>query len=522
MRRQRARRAIASILVGMMLTSCDRSQEIFLPDHRSIDLVLEDGWVLDGLGGERFVADVVIADERIVFVGDAEFSAHDLRNRVKQRIDASGKVVSPGFIDLHAHGNPLKSPHFENFLAMGVTTVTLGQDGSSPEVPNLSTWLEAVSAAGVGTNVAMFVGHGTLRQLSGIGRAALPPAEAMERMLGLLDETLPYAFGLTTGLEYSPGLNARPPELQALAEVVGRHDRLLMSHIRNEDDDKLEQSLAELLQQGEFTRVHVSHLKSVYGKGTRRAEEILDLLQAARESGIRITADVYPYNASYTGIGIVFPVWAKTRDQFEAARRERREELAAFLRHRIQTRNGPEATLFGTAPWTGKTLAQLSFEREMAYEDILIDEIGPEGASAAYFVMNDDLQSRLLLGEQVGISSDGSPTGFHPRGHGTFAKMIEKYVVSEQSLSLQAAVRKMTSFPAAVLGIEDRGILREGMIADVIVFNPNNVRAKATYPSPHQLAEGFDVVIVNGKIARRDGRLHDGLHGRVLVPPTRL
>jgi len=510
------------LLAGLalpMLASCDRPAEAFLSDYESIDLLIENGELLDGRGGGPVSADLVIVDDEIVFMGDSAFSDEDLDSRVSQRIDAAGRIVSPGFIDLHSHGDPLQTPEFENFLAMGVTTISLGQDGSSPEVQSLSEWLDKVSASGTGTNIAMFVGHGTLRNLSGIGMEPEPAAEDLGTMLALLDETLTYTFGMTTGLEYNPGLNARAAELRALAEVVGRRDRLIMSHMRNEDDDRLEQSISELLEQGAHARVHISHLKSVYGKGAERAEEILSMLDRARESGVDITADIYPYNASYTGIGIVFPVWAKTAEQFEVARQERREELAAFLRERIEKRNGPKATLFGTEPYTGKTLAELSFEREIPFEDVLIDVIGPQGASGAYFVMNDALQSRLLMRPYIGICSDGSPTGFHPRGHGTFAKIIEKYVVDDGLLTLPEAVRKMTSFPAGLLGIADRGVLRAGMKADLLIFDPARVRALASYPAPLQLAEGFDVVIVNGRIARRNGQLSDDLYGRVLVPP---
>jgi N-acyl-D-aspartate/D-glutamate deacylase len=513
-----ARTGFVALLIGV--ASCEPESGLFLEEFPAIDLLIENGRILDGLGNEPTEGDVVVVAGTIVFVGESGFSNRDLESRVRQRVDAAGRVVAPGFIDLHSHGNPLETPEFENFLAMGVTTISLGQDGSSPEVQPLSNWLEQVASRGIGTNLAMFVGHGTLRTLSGIGLGQDPADERLQAMLSLLDDTLPYTFGMSTGLEYNPGLNAKPAELTALARIVGKHDRVIMSHMRNEDDDQLEGSIAELLDQGQHARVHIAHLKSVYGKGIVRAEDLLSVLHDARDSGVAITADVYPYTASYTGIGIVFPVWAKTTEQFELARRERREELEAYLRDRIEQRNGPEATLLGTEPWSGKTLADLSFELETSFEDVLIDRIGPQGASGAYFVMNDALQSRLLEDPVVGVSSDGSPTGFHPRGHGTFAKIIEDYVVEREVLTLAEAVRKMTSFAAEIIGIEDRGAVREGMRADLIIFDPRNVRANATYPEPLQLAEGFDVVIVNGRIARQDGRLAPELAGRVLAPRT--
>lgn len=500
------------------LAACGGEPPPFLAEYPVIDLVIEDGAVLDGLGSEARRADVVVVGDEIVFVGDAAFTDDDYAGRVTRRIDADGRSVAPGFIDLHAHGDPLSTPAMENFLAMGVTTITLGQDGSSPDVADLGRWMNEVGSNGIGTNLAMFVGHGTLRTRSGIGRKPEPDPDELARMLAMLDESLDYSFGMSTGLEYNPGLNAGRPELEALARVVGEHDRLIMSHMRNEDDDQIEASIEELLNQGEYARVHISHLKSVYGRGADRAEEILGILEGARAAGIEVSAEMYPYTASYTGIGILFPVWAKTEAQFNVARAERRDELAEYLRNRVNLRNGPEATLLGTDPWTGKTLAELAHDMEMPFEDVLIDVIGPDGASGAYFVMNDALQSRLLAHPLVGVCSDGSPTGFHPRGHGTFARIIERYVVAEGLLSLPAAVQKMTSFAAEVLGIEDRGSIETGKKADLIVFDPGAVRETATYPEPHRLAEGFDIVVVNGRIARERGRLADGLHGQVLRP----
>ena len=499
-----------------VIAACAQEDSPFLPEHPTIDLLIENGRVLDGSGNPAANADVAVVGDTIVFVGDARFAQED--DRVVRRIDAAGRVVSPGFIDLHSHGDPLTTPTMENFLAMGVTTITLGQDGSSPDVPDLAAWMAQVDDNGIGTNLAMFVGHGTLRNKSGIGLAPVPEPADLERMLRMLDETLDYTFGLSTGLEYNPGLNAQAAELNALARVVGAHDRMIMSHMRNEDDHALEQSISELLEQGRHARVHISHLKSVYGKGAERAEELLALLHAASDFGIDVTADMYPYTASYTGIAIVFPVWAKTQEQFAQAKATRREELESYLRNRIEQRNGPEATLLGTDPYTGKTLAELAHERELPFEDVLIDEIGPQGASGAYFVMNDELQSRLLEDSLVGICSDGSPTGFHPRGHGTFARIIERDVVERGLLTLPEAVQKMTSFAADVLRIGDRGRLEVGYKADLLVFDPATVRETATFPQPFSLAEGFDLVIVNGEVARENGVMATSLVGRVLRP----
>lgn len=479
-----------------------------------VDLVIAGGLVVDGTGSEPRRADVVVGDGRILFVGRVA-PGTVAADRV---IDAAGRVVAPGFIDPHSHGDPFETPAFENFLAMGVTTITLGQDGSSPEVDDLGEWLRDVAESGIGPNLAMMAGHGTIRRQAGIGLAVEPTPDQLEALLTRLDAALDVTFGLSTGLEYNPGLHAGHVELDSLARVVGSRDRVIMSHLRSEDDDGLQAALDELIAQGRHARVHVAHLKSVYGKGEARAREILAYVEAARADGLEITADLYPYVASYTGIALLFPEWAKTPEDFAAARREREDELADYLRRRVMGRNGPEATLLGTEPHTGKTLADLARELDKPFERVLIEDIGPDGASAAYFVMDEALQATLLEAPWVAVCSDGNPTGFHPRGHGAFAKVIERYVVAEQRLSLTDAVRKMTSLPADVLGIRDRGRIAVGMAADLVVFDPRRVRARATYVEPFQLAEGFDLVIVNGRIARRDGELSGVLAGRVLAP----
>ena len=502
----------------LLLIGCSEKETNFLSEFTEIDHIIVNGQVIDGTGQPGFNADIVIVDDEIVFIGDTSFSKQDYDTRVMNVIDANGKVVTPGFIDLHAHGNPLQNNQLENFLAMGVTTITLGQDGASPNYNPLSDWLDQIINKGIGTNLAMFVGHGTLRNLSGIGLSDSPSKDDLQKISKILNETLEYTFGLSTGLEYNPGLHAKPDELNQLARIVGNHDRLIMSHMRNEDDDQLEASISELLDQGQFARVHISHLKAVYGSGAERANEILGILRDARNLGVKITADIYPYNASYTGIGIIFPNWAKTEKQFEFAKLNRRDELAIYLKNRVNRRNGPEATLLGTEPFLGITLAELAHKREASFEDVLIDEIGPNGASGAYFVMNDELQSQLLTDSYIGICSDGSSNGFHPRGHGTFAKIIERYVLQEKILTLEEAIRKMTSFAASVLAITDRGMLKIGQKADILVFEPKNIKALATYPNPFQLAQGFDIVLVNGEIARKYNHLTGKLSGQVLIP----
>jgi N-acyl-D-amino-acid deacylase len=201
----------------------------------------------------------------------------------------------------------------------------------------------------------------------------------------------------------------------------------------------------------------------------------------------------------------------------------RRDELAGYLRERVNSRNGPEATLFGTPPWAGKTLKEVADSLNKPFEDVLIDDIGPHGAGAAYFVMNEEVMKRFLTDPYVMVSSDGSPTMHHPRGYGSFAKIIDDYVITEQLLTLEEAIYKMSGLPAKTLGLSDdpevetqRGVIKEGFSADLLLFDPENIRDAATFENPHQLAEGFDWVFVNGIAVIENGERNKELPGGVL------
>lgn len=503
-----------SIVSLSLLTACQSYPlEEALAAGNTFDYWIRNGHVIDGSGSPGFVADVLVRADTIAYIGEIPIGSI----QATDTIDASGKMVSPGFIDSHAHGDPFATPDFHNFLAMGVTTITLGQDGSSPNTKDISRWMDSLDQQGIGPNLAMFAGHGTLRKMSGTGYSESPTPQQIEDMQALLTDQLEAGcFGISTGLEYTPGLYASQAELTALAKVTGQRGAVMMSHMRNEDDDQLLNSIDELLTLGKQCRVHISHIKSVYGKGSTRADEILSWLDSARQSGTTVTADLYPYSASYTGIGIVFPTWAKAPNEYSQVLRDRREELATYLRNRISLRNGPEATLIGTGAFRGKTLAAAAAILGKPFEEVLMDDIGPRGTSGAYFVMNDALQQRIAQDSMVMICSDGSPTGFHPRGHGTFAKIIQEYIQEKYLFSLEEGIRKMTAFPAQVIGIRKRGQLRSGYYADLLIFDPEQVKATATYPEPHQLAQGFEAVMVNGQIVKAADQFPAERYGRVL------
>lgn len=480
--------------------------------------VLRDVRLVDGSGGPSRRTDVLVRGDRIERIGKIS----DADARGLRVVDGGGRVLAPGFIDLHTHGDPLTEAYTQ-YLAMGVTTVTLGQDGGSPALrgsrsaaDSLPSWMDAMGRATPDINVATLSGHGALRRRAGIDDGTRRPSDAqLERMQAILEGDLRAgAFGLSSGLEYVPGRYAEMRELASLGPVIARHDGVAMSHMRSEDADDVRDSIRELVAASGPARAHVSHLKMVYGKGEVAAEELLAFMQTLRGPDQPLTADAYPYEASYTGVAILFPEWALPPTDYAGVLQARRDELRGYLQQRMEKRNGPGALLFGTGPHAGKTLAQVAAGQGKPFADVLL-EIGPDGGQAAHFVMDRALQDRLLLAPFVALGSDGSPGGSHPRSAGTYAKWIKEFVVKQPRVTLEEAVRKATSFPASILGLADRGTIREGAKADLLLFDPANVHAHADYVNPTARAGGFDLVVVNGQPAFEAGE-PVALAGRLL------
>jgi N-acyl-D-aspartate/D-glutamate deacylase len=462
--------------------------------------------LVDGTGAKPLLANVLVADGRIARITPPTDRTAGSAARL---IAGEGRVLAPGFIDMHSHGDPLKDS-YESFLAMGVTTVTLGQDGSAPRLGkdlDPRSWMQAVDRARIDLNVALLAGHGTVRRAAGVPDSVhRPDAAGLERMAAQLDSELRAgAFGLSYGLEYVPGIYSETPELSNLGKVVARYNGVVMSHMRSENDGEIEASINELVTSSLPARPHISHLKVVFGKGEQRARDLLAFLDAKRRQGIDLTADEYPYTAGYTGIAILFPEWALPPTDYASVVAQRRPELRDYLEKRMIRRGGPDALLIGTAPYAGKTLAQAAQEAGLPFPDFLI-KLGPEGGSGAHFTMDKTLQDALLLAPYVSFSTDGAPGMRHPRATGTYAKLVEEYVVRDKKLTIEEMVRKASGFPAQTLRLPDRGVIREGARADLLVFDPAKVKARSTYVDPFAMADGFDLVMVNGQPAFEGGR----------------
>lgn len=290
-----------------------------------------------------------------------------------------------------------------------------------------------------------------------------------------------------------------------------------MSHMRSEDDADVEDAIDELVAMAPEGRVHISHLKVVYGKGEDRADDLLAFMEGKRASGTNLSADIYPYAASFTGIGILFPEWALPPTDYNAVRAAREDELIAYLKARITKRGGPDALLFGTKPFAGQTLADAA-KAEGKDPAHLIADLGPRGGSAAHFVMDRKLVDRLVTTPDVALSTDGSPTMRHPRGYGTYARLIEYYVEGGHGLSLEAAIHKASGLPAEIMKLKGRGIIKPGMKADLVLFDPTQVKEKTSFVSPHENATGFDLVMVNGLISYSNNQATGARPGHVLKP----
>ncbi|HKS56926.1 MAG TPA: amidohydrolase family protein [Steroidobacteraceae bacterium] len=476
------------------------------------DLLIRNASVVDGTGAPAYRANVLVKGDNIAVI-DRQMRPDATAARV---IDAGGRTLAPGFIDMHSHGDPLEQS-FENFLAMGVTTVVLGQDGDSADERPFAQWASAAAKEGVQVNVAALSGHGSIRHLAQIPDSVRHlSAEQTERMRKVLREDLQAGtFGMSTGLEYVPGIYSEPAEVIELAREVGAAGGVIMSHMRSEDDDRINQSIDELAAQGAYARVHISHLKVVFGKGAERGQQLLAVIASKRKAGIDLTADAYPYTAGYTGIGILFPEWALPPQDYKNIVATRRTELATYLERRMTKRGGPEAMLFGTKPYAGQTLAQAAKAAGKTYVDFLI-ELGPEGGSGAHFTMDEATQDVLFGDPSVAVCTDGSPGMRHPRSTGTYAKLFERYVREKKMLTVEQAVHKAAGIPAQIMRFEGRGTIEVGAKADLVLFDVAKVHAKSSYVDPFILAEGFDVVIVNGQVAREDGALRPGRYGRIL------
>ena len=498
------------------------------------DLVVRNGRVIDGTGSPWYRADVAVRGDLIARIAPA------ITEPAALVIDARGQVVTPGFIDIHNHAreNIFELPTADNYIRQGVTTLIEGPDGSSP-IP-LAPFLAKLDALQKSTNIGSFVGQGSVREaVIGTVNRRPTPAE-LDKMRGIVEDAMKAgAFGMSTGLFYVPGAFTPIEEVIELAKVAGRYGGIHISHMRDEAFGVLD-SVRETIRIGEDGGLptQVTHHKIVGPANYGKSVETLKLLDAARARGVDATSDQYPYTASSNAfVASMMPQWAQEGGRSQLLARLKnpatRKEIAAETVRIIKEERGggdPKNVFLASCDWdasmAGKNLADVA--RMRGLEPTV--ENGAEAAmwvieqgscQGVYHAMSEQDLERIMRHRGTMIASDGWVQVFgrgvpHPRSYGTFARVLGVYVRERNTITLEDAIRKMTSFPAQRLRLPDRGILRPGMKADITVFDPDRVRDTATFEKPHQYAEGFSSVIVNGQLVFDGKAMTSARPGKVL------
>ena len=500
------------------------------------DVLIRNGRVMDGTGNPWIRADVGVSGGRISAIGRLG------RATATTTIDAADRLVTPGFIDVHSHaGEGLSRPDLRQaqpIIVQGVTTVVINPDGGGPV--DLNAQRLELEKGGVGPNVALLVGHGSVRRAV-IGPAnRAPTAEELERMRALVRRGMEHgSVGLSSGLFYTPGSFATTEEVIALAQVAGEFGGLYTSHIRDEGNygDGVVAAVQEVIRIAEEAKIVgiVSHMKALGPDNWGLSVAATMRMDEARARGVQVFADQYPYEASSTSLraallpgGIELPPADRltvARESMSPEERKSRETLEATVRENIRRRGGAASLQIAAyAPdrsLEGKNVKQIAEARGVTPEVAAIDLMTRGGVSIVSFNMSEPDIRHIMTRPYTMTSSDGGlvPIGAgvpHPRNYGAFARRLSVYVRERNVTSLEDAIRAMTSLPAMAFGMTDRGILREGAAADIAVFDPAAVRDRATYTEPHQLAVGMSWVLVNGVPVISEGRFTSALPGKVL------
>jgi N-acyl-D-amino-acid deacylase len=497
----------------------------------SYDLIIRGGRLIDGTGTPAAHADLAIRQGRLAAIGK-------LQGQAAMTIEASGLIVAPGFIDVHTHAENIEElPLAENFLRMGVTTLVLGNCGGSRlKIAQFFTKLER---AGISPNVATLIGHNTVRSEVMGGSFRRPPTEEeLDRMKALVGQAMKEgAVGLSTGLIYLPGTFATTDEIIDLAKVASAHDGIYVSHIRDEGAgifDALDE-LFRIAREANI-RAQISHLKLSGRPSWGRAREVIKAVEEARAEGLDITQDQYAYTASSTGISQLIPATAREggQDRFlERIRQpDQKAQLVREMKEKLQRAQQDSYAYALIAHYdkdpslNGKNLveaARLKRNSDSLDDQIeLILDIQANGGATGVFFGIDEEDLRLFMQHpNTMFASDSSVRRIqegipHPRGYGNNARVLARYVQELKLFRLEEAIRRMTSLPANTFGLQDRGQLRRGNWADIVVFDPGKVRDVSTFGDPHHCAIGFEAVLVNGVVVVKNDRHTGARPGKVL------
>jgi N-acyl-D-amino-acid deacylase len=556
------RRFLGESSAVFALALVGRAPAIHLPGRKSYDIIVRKGTIFDGTLGGPIEADVAISSGRIAAVG------RRLGSDARLVIDARGLAVAPGFIDIHSHadGSMFDDPSVESVIREGITTVIVGQDGSSRaprrteprgvdssdddrdhddrrDYRTIGDVLNAMEALPSAANVASMVGLGTVRHAV-IGDDDRPAtADELARMTALVEASLASgACGASSGLEYTPGMFASRDELIALCKPLAKRGLPYATHMRNEDDrvlESIDESIA--VARGAGCPLEISHLKTQGKRNWGKIDDAFRKIADARKSGLDVTFDRYPYIAYQTGLSNLFPKWSKDGGTSAFIARLSNAELRPRMRKEVLAKvdligGWDNVMISGVSndddkPAEGQRLGSyaksLGRDPYDVTEGLLTRSRG--GVGMVGFAMSEKNVARFLAHPLCMVCSDGGAYATegpardghpHPRALGTFPRVLGKYVREEKVLTLQEAIHKMTGAPAARLKLADRGQLRRDFAADVVVFDPDTIIDRATYAQPYQYPDGISAVIVNGQVALRDGERTDTdkRNGRAIRP----
>jgi N-acyl-D-amino-acid deacylase len=499
------------------------------------DLLIVNGKLVDGTGNSWRYADIGIKDGKIAAIGNLKSSG---ASRV---IDATNRTVAPGFIDVHTHieGSSLEVPTASNFLLGGVTTVVTGNCGGSNT--DLRKYFYQLDSVKMSINVASLVGHNSVRRAIMGDLQRDPTAEEQQKMEVLVEQAMrDGAVGLSTGLIYVPGTYSQTSEVIGLAKAASKYGGVYASHIRDEGDH-VDQAIEEAINIGRQAQlpVEISHFKVTYKPNWGKSKNTIEQVDRARASGIDVTVDQYPYVASSTTLNTLLPTWAfgggldslKWRLHDKATRAKIKQEMMLTLKRKqlknygyaIVARYGADTIMNGKSITEINKVKGRKTKPSLEAETIL-EMVDNGSAQMVFFSMNEDDLKRIMnypfnmIASDAGIAKFGSGVP-HPRAYGTNSRVLGMYVRDLKVIPLEEAIRRMTSLPASKFNLTDRGLIRNGMAADIVIFDPNTISDKATFSNPHAYATGIDYVIVNGKITGEKGRHTGERSGRSLLGP---
>ena len=519
---------VAPVLLSAQVSDFDIKVE------QKWDILIQNGAVVDGTGGSRFIADVAVLGDQIVAVSSVRLDP----GLAREVIDASGKIVSPGFVDIHTHLEPLlKMPGGESHVRQGVTTALGGPDGTAPWP--LEQYLDRADEIGVGLNVGFMVGHNTIRrEVIGLEDRA-PTAAELVQMQDMVDQgMIEGAWGISTGLKYLPGAFAELDELVALSSVVVPYGGFYTSHLREEGLGLLE-SVSEALEIGKQANIPVvlTHHKVVGQPMWGSSEITLAMVDSARIAGTDVMIDQYPYTASHSGITILIPAWAMEGGTDALLTRMEDPFLADSILSGIEFNikydrggNDLKRVQFSSVSWDksleGKTLYDWAVRDGLEPTPangakLVVESVRRGGANGIYHAMDEGDVEAIMSHPQTMIASDGRLVALgdghpHPRWYGTFPRVLGLYSRERGILELEEAVLKMTFMPAKRIGLAKRGQVKIGWFADLVVFDSETIIDRATFQNPHQYPVGIEWVLVNGKIALANGDYRDLRSGKVL------